>query len=184
MKGFTREDPRVALCGLNCLLCQMNVGGYCPGCGGGAGQQSCPKAKCARDRGIFDFCAACKDYPCEKYEGVGQYDSFLPTSRMRADMERVQRMGMEAYTAELEEKRAILDYLLEHWNDGRRKGLYLTAVYLLELEELRGAVEGVRMETPGDEEQKARAAKMAAALQRAAAQRGISLKLNKKPKQR
>ena len=35
MKGFTREETRFSLCGLNCRLCSMHLGGYCPGCGGG-----------------------------------------------------------------------------------------------------------------------------------------------------
>ena len=35
MKGFQREDRMFSLCGLNCMLCPMQIGGYCPGCGGG-----------------------------------------------------------------------------------------------------------------------------------------------------
>ena len=34
MKGFTRTYTDFSLCGLACLLCPMQVGGYCPGCGG------------------------------------------------------------------------------------------------------------------------------------------------------
>ena len=34
MKGFTRMETRFSLCGLNCDLCSMHLGGYCPGCGG------------------------------------------------------------------------------------------------------------------------------------------------------
>ena len=47
MKGFTREDKRFSLCGLNCGLCPMQIGGYCPGCGGGEGNQSCAIARCS-----------------------------------------------------------------------------------------------------------------------------------------
>ncbi len=43
MKGFSREETRFSLCGLNCLLCSMHLGGYCPDCGGGAGSD-CSKA--------------------------------------------------------------------------------------------------------------------------------------------
>ena len=41
MKGFTRKETRFSLCGLNCCLCSMHLGGYCPGCGGGAGPRCC-----------------------------------------------------------------------------------------------------------------------------------------------
>ena len=57
MKGFTREETRFSLCGLNCCLCSMYLGGYCPGCGGGAGNQSCAFARCSLQHGgISLFC--------------------------------------------------------------------------------------------------------------------------------
>ena len=34
MKDFIRADQLFSLCGLNCGLCTMRLGGYCPGCGG------------------------------------------------------------------------------------------------------------------------------------------------------
>ena len=45
MKGFTRTETRFSLCGFDCALCSMRLGDYCPGCGGGAGNQSCALAK-------------------------------------------------------------------------------------------------------------------------------------------
>ena len=39
MKGFIRSDRLFSLCGLNCGLCTMRLGGCCPGCGGGEGNQ-------------------------------------------------------------------------------------------------------------------------------------------------
>ena len=33
MKGFKRENRLLSLCGLNCGLCTMYLGKYCPGCG-------------------------------------------------------------------------------------------------------------------------------------------------------
>ena len=33
-ENYHREHPEFALCGLNCVLCPMHLGGYCPGCGG------------------------------------------------------------------------------------------------------------------------------------------------------
>ncbi len=40
MKDFTRTDLSFSLCGLNCGLCPMRLGGHCPGCGGGADNTS------------------------------------------------------------------------------------------------------------------------------------------------
>jgi hypothetical protein len=47
MKGFQREDLMFSLCGLNCALCTMKIDNYCPGCGGGAGNQGCSIARCS-----------------------------------------------------------------------------------------------------------------------------------------
>ena len=84
MKGFSREDQRVALCGLSCGLCPMRLGGHCPGCGGGAGNQSCKLARCALERGGVEYCFQCADYPCQRYQDFDRYDSFLTHQRRGA----------------------------------------------------------------------------------------------------
>lgn len=50
MKGFKRNNQLLSLCGLNCGLCPMHIDGYCPGCGGGAGNQSCRIARCSLEQ--------------------------------------------------------------------------------------------------------------------------------------
>lgn len=183
MKGFTRTETRFSLCGLNCALCPMHLGGYCPGCGGGAGNQSCAMARCSLEHGGVQFCWECPEYPCPRYEGFDDGDSFVPHRSRQQDIAKVRELGLEAYLAQLEEKHAILDAFLEGYNDGRRKTLFNTAVYLLPLEDLR-SVMAVLGSRPELEEQpiKERALAVVGLLQEAADRRGISLKLNKKPK--
>ena len=55
----------------------------------------------------------------------------------KADLEKMQKIGEEAYNAEQVEKRNILDRLLAEYNDGRKKTLFCLAVNLLPLEDLR-----------------------------------------------
>ncbi len=180
MKGFTREELRFSLCGLNCALCSMHLGGYCPGCGGGEGNQSCAIARCSLEHGGLQFCRDCPEYPCPRYDGFDEADSFVPHSRREQDIARARELGLEAYLAETEEKRSILEALLKDYNDGRRKTLFTTAVYLLPLEELR-AVTAALDSRPELAEQpvKERAGAAAELLQKAAERLGISLKLNK-----
>ena len=182
MKGFTREETRFSLCGLNCALCSMHLGGYCPGCGGGAGNQSCAIAKCSLEHGGVPFWA-CPEYPCSRYEGFDDGDSFVPHRNRQQDIALAREIGLEAYLAQLEEKRAILEKLLAHYNDGRRKALFNTAVYLLSLEDLRSVMVAldIQPESAG-RSIKEQSLVAAALLQEAADRRGISLKLNKKPK--
>ncbi len=183
MKGFTRTETRFSLCGLNCALCSMHLGGYCPGCGGGAGNQSCAIAKCSMEHSGVPFCWECPEYPCRRYEGFDDGDSFVPHRNRQQDINQAQELGLEAYLAQLEEKRAILEELLTHYNDGRRKTLFNTAVYLLSLEDLRFVMAALdsRTELTG-QTVKERALAAVELLQNAADRRGISLKLNKKPK--
>ncbi len=158
MKGFSREETRFSLCGLNCLLCSMHLGGYCPGCGG-------------------------PEYPCSRYEGFDDEDSFVPHRNRQQDIAQAWELGLETYMAQLEEKREILDELLAHYNDGRRKTFFNRAVYLLPLEDLQGvraALDGQPAQM--EQEVKARALAAVQLLQEAADRRGLSLKNTKKAK--
>lgn len=180
MKGFKRDDQLFSLCGLNCGLCTMHLGGYCPGCGGGTGNQSCAIARCSLEHGGVPYCYLCAEYPCARYEGIDEYDSFITHRNRRADMEKAQRIGLEAYRKEQAEKCGILKKLLEAYNNGRKKSLFATAVNLLEMEELN-AVLAQLSRGPADLPAKERAAQAAELLQTAASRRGIGLKLRKKP---
>ena len=183
MKGFTRTETRFSLCGLNCALCSMRLGGYCPGCGGGAGNQSCAMVRCSLEHGGVQFCWECPEYPCPRYEGFDNGDSFVPHRNRTQDIAQARDLGQEAYLARLEEKRAILDALLAGYNDGRRKTLFNTAVYLLPLEDLRSVMAALNSHTElAEQSVKERALVAVELLQGAADRRGISLKLNKKPK--
>ena len=181
MKGFSPgNEPMFSLCGLNCALCAMHVGGYCHGCGGGEGNQSCAIARCSLGRGV-EFCADCAEYHSE-IARFDDADSFVPHSRRRADLERARELGLEAYMSELREKAELLSELLAGYNDGRRKSLFCTAAYLLPLPDLREALQALCALPVQDA--KGRAASAAGLLQTAAAARGISLKLVKKSKNR
>ena len=185
MKGFIRKESRFSLCGLNCGLCSMHLGGHCPGCGGGEGNQSCAIARCSLQHGGVQFCWECPEYPCSRYEGFDDGDSFAPHRNRQQDIALARELGLEAYLARLEGKRVILNALLAGYNDGRRKTLFNTAVWLLPLEELRTVMAALNsrrelLEKPAKE----RALAASELLQEAADRRGVSLKRNQKPKKR
>lgn len=184
MKDFHRDHLQFSQCGLNCLLCPMKLGGYCPGCGGGEGNQSCAIARCAMERGVKEFCSRCGQFPCERLGIMMEYDSFLPHSRMIRDLERAEELGPAVYITQLEERRAILDRLLDGYNDGRRKGFYLLAVYLLESDNLRRAFDEIQASVPADSTVKEKSVTAVNILKKAAETDGVTLKLNKKPKER
>lgn len=181
MKGFHRDNQLISLCGLNCGLCPMHLNKYCPGCGGGEGNQSCKIAKCSLEHNGVEYCFRCSKYPCEKYSHIDDFDSFITHCNRRADMKKAKEIGIEAYNAEQLEKIKILDILLSGFNDGRKKTLFCTAVTLLDLQELREVLRQIEnrsdLETLTLKEKSAFAAKL---LKAAAAKNNIELKLRKK----
>lgn len=193
---YRREFPQFSLCGLSCALCTMHLGGYCPGCGGGPGNQPCRFTRCARERGGLEFCWLCGEYPCEKYRGAAEYDSFLSHQAMFRDAARAGEIGVKAYLEELEQREAVLRSLLDGFNDGRRKTLFCTAAALLSLPALRRVLEQLSLEQPAlgqpapeqpatpeaPRSVKERAALAAGLLLAAAEEEGVSLKLRKRPK--
>lgn len=181
MKDFYREDPLFSLCGLNCALCPMHLGGWCPGCGGGPGNQPCAVARCSREHGGIEYCCFCGEYPCERLAAGNAYDTFISHRNRQQDLERFCKIGQDAYRAELDEKAAILEKLLDIYNDGRHKGFFCSAVNLLPLPDLREIMQGLAKQ-PERGSAKERAAAAAVLLQTAADRQGISLKLRKKPK--
>ena len=80
----------------------------------------------------------------KKYQNIDKYDSFITHKRQKADLERVQKIGFEQYNLEQQEKIQILYYLLNNYNDGRRKNFFCVAVNLLELSELQEAMKQIQ----------------------------------------
>ena len=142
MKGFERKNQLLSLCGLNCGLCPMFLGKHCGGCGNG--NQSCKIAKCSLEHGKIEYCYECEHYPCDTYQNIDEFDSFITHQRQKADLEKAQRIGHEQYNLEQQEKMKILLYLLSNYNDGRRKNLFCVAVNLLELSELQEALNEIQ----------------------------------------
>lgn len=181
MKNYKRNNPLFSLCGLNCGLCPMHLDNYCPGCGGGAGNQSCTIARCSLQHGEIEYCFLCDKYPCEKYADIDKLDSFITHRNQVKDLEKVKKIGIDAYQIELTEKIEILRYLLMNYNDGRRKNFFCIAVNLLELQDVKSVVEQIVTETKSDNLILKEKAELAVNLfQAIAVRRNIELKLNKK----
>ncbi len=181
MKDFNRSNLSFSLCGLNCGLCSMHLDGYCPGCGGGAGNQSCAIAKCSLQHDKVEFCFLCSEYPCWRYEGIDEYDSFITHQHQLKDIIKVQEMGIESYCEEQRKKSEILKMLLSGYNDGRRKTFYCVAVNLLPLQDIENVMKHVAEDSLDNLTMKEKAEIIVSFFQDIAIKQGIILKLRKKP---
>ncbi len=179
----SRAHPEFSCCGLNCALCPMwhiSEKSHCTGCGG-EGRPSCPVLRCAKEHGGVEFCFQCPEFPCRRLEEMALYDSFLPHRNMLRDLEQAKSDGLEAYLLQLKEREGILRLLLERFNSGRKKTLFCTAVNLLSLERLREVWPQIWANRTWPLEERSAAA--AGGLKLFAAAEGISLKLQRRPKE-
>ena len=178
MKYKTRKHPLFSACGLNCGLCSnfhLHTNGKfkCPGCAGEGFSDvhpSCGILSCTQRKG-FEFCFECDEFPCKKYVGWGDADSFITHRNYIADMEKAKQIGMEAYIAEQNERVSMLQELLKKYNDGRRKTFFCLAVNILELQDIKSVMSQITDET----EPKV----VVRLFEETAAQKGILLKLRK-----
>ena len=126
-------------------------------------------------------CFQCSEYPCEKFDHIDDFDSFITHRNRKSDMEKAKRLGIDAYSAEQAEKANILEVLLSNYNDGRKKTLFCVAVNLLELQDLQTVLKEIDckpdMETLTFKE---KSAFVAGLLQDAAVMKNIDLNLRKK----
>jgi hypothetical protein len=160
----------------------MKLDGYCPGCGGGEGNQGCAIAKCSLHHGGLEYCFRCGEYPCEKYDNTEAFDSFITHRNQIKDMEKAQRIGMEQYHSDLGKKAEILRQLLANYNDGRHKSFFCIAANLLEVQDLKAVMEQILLETcAGNLSMKEKAAIAERLFQSLAEQQSVVLKLHKKP---
>lgn len=178
MKGFVRDNQLLSLCGLNCGLCSMKLGGHCSGCGNG--NQSCKIAGCSLEHGGVSYCFQCPEYPCDQYLHINDYDSFITHQNQKANLERAKAIGMNRYNEEQRERVRILKLLLAHYNDGRRKTFFCLAANLLPLSALQTAVS--QLQGSEDLDLKERSAQAVCLLQSSANAHGILLKLRRKPR--
>lgn len=159
----------------------MHLDGYCPGCGGGEGNQSCKIARCSLQHGRPEYCSHCQEFPCEKYEDIDVFDSFITHQNRKRDLKKQQKIGVGSYRTEQAEKVRILEWLLQNCNDGRKKTFFCVAVNLLELEDVRSVMGQIKSaERSGELPLKEKAAYVTEQFQKAADKQGIVLRLRKK----
>lgn len=184
MSDYHRKYPAFSLCGLNCGLCpnyQTTAASRCSGCGSeSCFHSTCGLLSCAKQHSGVEYCFLCEDTACTKFEITDEYDSFITHRNQKKDIEKAKVIGLPAYQAELDEKIGLLEYLLEHYNDGRRKSFFCLAVNLLELADIKQVAEQIKAETNPDSAIKEKAAIAVRLFQSMAEDRGVILKLRKK----
>jgi hypothetical protein len=137
MREYIRETPQFSLCGLNCCLCprfRTTGSSRCPGCGGPSFHEkhpACGIISCSQRHDGVEYCFQCKEYPCDRYTGPNEKDSFITYRHVPLDMDTAKNIGLDTYLEQLSKKSCILDILLDEWDNGRQKSYYCLVVNLL-----------------------------------------------------
>ena len=186
MEAAIRKNPLFSACGLNCGLCPRfytEGSSRCPGCGGEgfeAKHPACGVLSCSR-RHQVEVCCLCGEFPCKRFDGADEYDSFITHKNQIEDLNKAKVLGLTRYEAELVEKTALLKRLLTEYDDGRKKSFFCLAVNLLPLHALIDALKTVDAVVLKGAAQKDKAGAAVGVLQELADEKGIVLKLRKKP---
>lgn len=177
----------VGVCGLSCYLCpnhNTDAKSRCEGCKSefrmGA---ACPFLTCAVKRKRIEFCWDCEECDtCEKWrahrEAGKKVDSFKCYQKLEDDILFIRSRGVDQFVVAQETRKKLLGEMLSGFNDGRSKSYYCIAATVLEIDELRSAIDRARSESDGlDAKGKARA--LHALLDDVAQTKGYCLKLRR-----
>lgn len=185
MDRYRRKNSKFSLCGLNCCLCpRYNTEGSsrCPGCGGKdfeTKHPACPVITCSKKHDNVEYCFQCSSYPCERYHDIGKKDSFISYRRVRENLQQGQK-DINAYLRDLDKRERMLGELIEHFNDGRKKGFFCLAANDLPA----GVLENLFETVTGDEtlagmDIKEKAKIVSDLIRKKALEAGIELRLRK-----
>lgn len=192
--GELRDEVHLAgCCGLYCGLCpryQSQAPSRCPGCHAGDQRTYCSVCRCCVTKHGLRTCAECEDFPCERLLRVigvdVELDSFISHKPALPNLERIREVGPKVFLNEQRERRLLAEHLLAGYNDGRSMTFYCTACAVMPLEAIRRAVsEGHNVAERAQvdsADQKAHAKAMRAAIQSAASETGVDLRLRRKRK--
>jgi hypothetical protein len=131
-------------------------------------------------------CAECDDFPCEKYEGFFDWDSFVTHKVCGPNIKKIKKVGLKKWLQEQVNKRAILENLLFYYNEGRSRNLYCTAVALMLVDLIKKAVSQAEQMILNSNieiaDTKAKAKIVKSVIQELVSKADINLKLRKKQK--
>lgn len=150
---MNKKHHTLGCCGLDCGLCpRFYTSGpsRCPGCCGEDffnKHPSCPFVTCCAKKKDLEVCAQCDEYPCTKFDKeTGLTDSFITHRKVRDNQKAIQESGLDAFIEQQAQRIAILEKMLEHYDDGKSKSYYCIAAALLSLDGLARSIQGAEQE--------------------------------------
>jgi len=160
VKGMTMKInyPEIGICGLSCRLCphyHTEGSSRCRGCKTesrmGAG---CPFITCALKKKGIEFCWNCEEHEtCEKWKkhrAAGKrVDSFTCYQELEDNIASIQKYGVNEFEKMQKMREYLVKEMVREFNEGRSKSYYCIAAAVMEIEELKEALNKARADSEG-----------------------------------
>jgi len=160
IKGITMKIkyPEIGICGLSCRLCpnfNTEAESRCLGCKSeGRIAVGCSFITCAIKKKGVEFCWDCEENKtCDKWKKhreIGKkHDSFKCYQKLEEDIEFIQKNGVAKFEKMQKIREQILNEMLKEFNEGRSKSYYCIVSTVMDIEELKQALDKARQQSQG-----------------------------------
>jgi len=143
----------------------------------------CPFITCALKKKGIEFCWTCKEHEtCEKWrkhrKAGKKADSFMCYQKLEDDIACIHTNGVNKFEKMQKRREHLIQEMLREFNEGRSKTYYCIAAAVMEIEELKEALNTARANSAGfNTKEKSRV--LHALLDEIARQKHYHLKLRK-----
>jgi hypothetical protein len=169
----------VGCCGLYCGLCtkfQSKAKSRCIGCKLGEQHSWCSIWNCCVKRHGFETCAECPEVPsCEIFLRRKVVEWIPAPDNLR----QIAEMGAESWLEKQEGRQALVEELLEHYNEGRSMTFYCKACTRMPVslvnEAIQESEERIMSEAVEESDMKSKAKIVKGTIKELAATRGVDL---------
>ena len=79
---------------------------------------TCAVITCNKKHDNVEYCFQCSSYPCKRYSEPSKVDSFISYRNVISDFKKANKIGIDKYQMELNEKVNILEFLIKN-NKGK-----------------------------------------------------------------
>ena len=182
--NMTDERNLAGCCGISCGLCtkyQSEAPSRCIGCCLGEQHSWCSIYRCCVVKRGFVTCIECQEYPCERYVRR-KWGTDRESRIAQENMERIGKVGLNAWLEEQRERRLMVEELLSNYNEGRSMSFYCLACTVMPVDLIKEALAEIRAMPIDDSDVKAKAKAARSIIQELASKSGIELQSGRKLK--
>lgn len=110
---------------------------------------SCSFITCCVKKKNLEVCAECGDFPCSKFERFDAADSFITHRKAIPNLNFIREYGLEEFIKQQKKRIALLEEMLNEFDEGRSKSYFCIAATVMEIDELKEAVAKARKDSAG-----------------------------------